>query len=127
MNIAFSFRTMAIGLLLVSVVVAGRLAGYYRDIYLQAEQQISEQKKTLAQQQKLITILRTDDARNRALMAAQQQKEQQLRQQGEIYQRMYQDAIKNDECASRRAPVAVLDLLRGKDTATTGANRSVAP
>ncbi|EPN9502472.1 TPA: DUF2570 domain-containing protein [Serratia marcescens] len=92
-----------------------------------ARQQVAEQQKTLAQQAKLITSLRTDDARNRALMAEQQRREQQLRQQGEIYQRKYLDAIKNDECARHAAPVAVLDILRGKDTAATGVDRSVAP
>ncbi|WP_209632896.1 DUF2570 family protein [Serratia sp. PL17] len=92
-----------------------------------ARQQVAQQKKTLAQQAGLIVTMQEQDARNRKLMAEQQQREQQLRQRGEIYQRKYEDAIKNDECARRAAPVAVLDLLRGKDTATTGTNRSVAP
>ncbi len=92
-----------------------------------ARKQSAEQQKTLAQQAKLITSLRTDDARNRALMAEQQRREQQLRQQGENYQRKYQDAIKNDECARRTAPGAVLDLLRGTDTTAAGAARAVSP
>ncbi|HIE3965129.1 DUF2570 family protein [Serratia marcescens] len=91
-----------------------------------ARQQVAEQKKTLAQQTGLITTLRADDARNRAMMAEQQRREQQLRQQGENYQRKYQDAIKNDECARRTAPGAVLGLLRGTDTAA-GAARAVSP
>ena len=33
MNIAFSWRTMAVGILVVGIVVAGRLAFYYRDSY----------------------------------------------------------------------------------------------
>ncbi|BEM47762.1 hypothetical protein SME17J_12560 [Serratia marcescens] len=90
-----------------------------------ARKQSAEQQKTLAQQAKLITSLRTDDARNRALMAEQQRREQQLRQQGEIYQRKYREAIKNDECARRAAPGAVLGILRGTDTA--GAVRAVSP
>ncbi|WP_343287036.1 lysis protein, partial [Erwinia sp. OAMSP11] len=32
-NIAFSWRTMAVGILVVGIVVAGRLAFYYRDSY----------------------------------------------------------------------------------------------
>ncbi|EQA4235184.1 DUF2570 family protein [Serratia marcescens] len=91
-----------------------------------ARQQAAEQQKTLAQQAGLITTLRADDARNRAMMAEQQRREQQLRQQGENYQRKYQDAIKNDECARRTAPGAVLGLLRGTDTAA-GAARAVSP
>ena len=84
-------------------------------------------EKTLAQQTGLITTLRADDARNRAMMAEQQRREQQLRQQGEKYQRKYQDAIKNDECARRSAPGAVLGLLRGTDTTAAGAARAVSP
>ncbi|MBN5207784.1 DUF2570 family protein [Serratia marcescens] len=127
MNTSFSVRTMIIGLLAVALIVAGRLAFYFHSNAVKAGEQVKQQGKTLAQQAKLITTLRTDDARNRALMAEQQRREQQLRQQGEIYQRKYEDAIKNDECARRAAPVAVLDLLRGKDTAATGANRSIPP
>lgn len=117
------------GLLLLLVVsvclgVYSSLLSYRLEL---ARQQVAEQKKTLAQQAGLIATMQEQDARNRKLMAEQQQREQQLRQRGEIYQRKYEDAIKNDECARRAAPVAVLDLLRGKDTATTGANRSVAP
>ncbi|CVD99292.1 Protein of uncharacterised function (DUF2570) [Serratia marcescens] len=92
-----------------------------------ARQQVAEQKKTLAQQTGLITTLRADDARNRAMMAEQQRREQQLRQQGENYQRKYQDAIKNDECARRTAPGAVLGLLRGTDTTAAGTARAVSP
>ncbi len=113
-------------LLLVAICLGGysSLLSHRLDL---ARKQSAEQQKALAQQAKLITSLRTDDARNRALMAEQQRREQQLRQQGEIYQRKYLDAIKNDECARHAAPAAVLDLLLGKDTATTGAYRSVAP
>ncbi|WP_419792416.1 hypothetical protein ACN28B_10250 [Serratia nevei] len=92
-----------------------------------ARQQAAEQQKTLAQQAGLITTLRADDARNRAMMAEQQRREQQLRQQGENYQRKYQDAIKNDECARRTAPGAVLGLLRGTDTTAAGAARAGSP
>ncbi|HHR0784703.1 TPA: hypothetical protein ACS26J_005536 [Serratia marcescens] len=127
MNTSLSLRTMAIGLLLVALIVTGRLAFYFHGNAVKAGEQVKQQEKTLAQQAGLITTLRADDARNRAMMAEQQRREQQLRQQGENYQRKYQDAIKNDECARRTAPGAVLDLLRGKDTATTGAYRSVAP
>ena len=127
MNASFSFRTMAIGLLLVALIVAGRLAFYFHGNAVKAGEQVKQQEKTLAQQTGLITTLRADDARNRAMMAEQQRREQQLRQQGENYQRKYQDAIKNDECARRSAPGAVLGLLRGTDTTAAGAARAVSP
>lgn len=113
-------------LLLVAIFLGGYSSLLSHRLEL-ARQQVAEQKKTLAQQTGLITTLRADDARNRAMMAEQQRREQQLRQQGENYQRKYQDAIKNDECARRVAPVAVLDLLRGKDTTAAGASRAVSP
>jgi hypothetical protein len=71
--------------------------------------------------------MQAQDARNRKLMAEQQQREQQLRQRGEIYQRKYQDAIKNNKCAAERMPDAVLELLRGTDTNAASANNSVTP
>ncbi|CAI2460025.1 Protein of uncharacterised function (DUF2570) [Serratia marcescens] len=114
-------------LLLVASICLGGYSSLLSHRLALARQQVAEQKKTLAQQAGLITTLRADDARNRAMMAEQQRREQQLRQRGEIYQRKYEDAIKNDECARRAAPGAVLDLLRGKDNGSTGVYRSVAP
>jgi len=102
-------------------------ANHYHGKYRAAQQLVDEQKETLAQQAGLITNLRADDARNRAMMAEQQRREQQLRQQGENYQRKYRDAIKNDECARRAAPGAVLGLLRGTDTTAGGGARAVSP
>ncbi|MFI8028714.1 hypothetical protein ACIEGI_06750 [Serratia marcescens] len=127
MNTSFSVRTMIIGLLAVALIVAGRLAFYFHSNAVKAGEQVKQQEKTLAQQQSLITALRENAARNSSLMAEQQQREQQLRQQGENYQRKYQVAIKNDECARRTAPGAVLDLLRGTDTTTASAARAVSP
>ncbi|MEL5403225.1 hypothetical protein PTQ96_11080 [Serratia ureilytica] len=114
-------------LLLVTAICLGGYSSLLSHRLELARQQVAEQQKTLAQQAGLIATLQTQDAQNRALMAAQQQREQQLRQQGENYQRKYQDAIKNDECAHRTAPGAVLGLLRGTDTAAAGAARAVSP
>ncbi|MBH2746416.1 DUF2570 family protein [Serratia marcescens] len=112
-------------IVLVSVLCA--VVNYYHDKSERLVSEVKLQEKTLAQQAGLITTLRADDARNRAMMAEQQRREQQLRQQGENYQRKYQDAIKNDECARRTAPGAVLGLLRGTDTAAAGAARAASP
>lgn len=54
MNIPFSFRTLAIGLLLLALMVTGRLASYYHDNYKRALQQNAEQQKTLDQQSNII-------------------------------------------------------------------------
>lgn len=118
------------GSLAVLLLVAISLGGYSSLLSHRldlARRQSAKQQKTLTQQAKLITSLRTDDARNRALMAEQQRRVQQLRQQGEIYQRKYREAIKNDECARRSAPGAVLGILRGTDTAAASADHPVAP
>ncbi|OPJ96320.1 DUF2570 domain-containing protein [Serratia marcescens] len=121
-----SLGTVVLVFLLISIALA-QLAFYFHSSAVKAGEQVKQQEKTLAQQSGLITTLRADDARNRAMMAEQQRREQQLRQQGENYQRKYQDAIKNDECARRSAPGAVLGLLRGTDTTAAGAARAVSP
>ncbi|MEL5614366.1 hypothetical protein [Serratia marcescens] len=121
-----SLGTVVLVFLLISIALA-QLAFYFHGNAVKAGEQVKQQEKTLAQQTGLITTLRADDARNRAMMAEQQRREQQLRQRGEIYQRKYQDAIKNDECARRTAPGAVLGLLRGTDTTAAGAARAVSP
>lgn len=113
-------------LLLVAICLGGYSSLLSHRLAL-ARQQVADQEKTLAQQAGLITTLRADDARNRAMMAEQQRREYQLRQRGEIYQRKYQDAIKNDECARGRAPDAVLGLLLGTDATATETHRLVAP
>jgi uncharacterized protein YlxW (UPF0749 family) len=120
-NTSFSFRTMAIGLLVVALIVAGKLAFYFHSNAVKAGEQVKQQEKTLAQQSGLITTLRTDDARNRALIAEQQRREQQLRQQGETYQRKLRDALKSDKCGNSPMPAAVIDLLQqNAGTAATG-------
>jgi predicted Holliday junction resolvase-like endonuclease len=123
-------KKLTSGGLLLLLVVSICLGGYSSLLSHRLElarQQVADQKKTLAQQAGLIATLQTQDARNRTLMAAQQQQEQQLRQQADIYQRKYRNAIKNDECARRTAPGAVLGLLRGTDTTAAGAARAAAP
>ena len=99
-------------LLLVASICLGGYSSLLSHRLELARQQVAEQKKTLAQQAELIATMQAQDARNRKLMAEQQQREQQLRQRGEIYQRKYQDAIKNNKCAAERMPDAVLELLR---------------
>lgn len=103
------------GGLLLLLVVAICLGGYSSLLSHRlalVRQQVAEQQKTLAQQAGLIATLQTQDAQNRALMAAQQQQEQQLRQQSDVYQRKYREAIKNDACAGQPMPGAVIELLR---------------
>ncbi|MFS7161889.1 hypothetical protein AB6825_22870 [Serratia proteamaculans] len=116
--------------LLIMLVVSICLGGYSSLLSHRLEltrQQNTEQQKMLDQQAGLIATLQTQDAQNRALMAAQQQQEQQLRQQADIYQRKYRDAIKNDECASRIAPGAVLDLMHQSESAASRDDYPVTP
>jgi hypothetical protein len=124
MNTSFSFRTMAIGLLLVALIVVGRLAFYFHGNAVKAGDQVKQQERTLAQQSGLISTLQEQDRKNRALAAEQQQREQQLRQQGKRYQRALREALKNDKCGNSPMPAAVIDLLQqnaATGTATGGA------
>ncbi len=126
MNTSFSFRTMAIGLLLVALVVAGRLAFYFHSSAVKASEKVKQQEKTLAQQSGLISTLQAQDRKNRALAAEQQQREQLLRQREETYQRKLRDALKGSKCGNSPMPAAVVELLQ-QNTAGTAANRPVAP
>ncbi|MBD8451864.1 hypothetical protein [Serratia rubidaea] len=127
MNLLFHIKAALVAFAITSLIYFAASNWGLRKELRMAEQQDEQQKKTLAQQAELLATMRADDARNRALMAKQQQREQQLRQQGENYQRKYQDAIKNDDCARRAAPGSVIDLLRGTGTGNSGTARSNAP
>ncbi|MGI9708697.1 hypothetical protein ACQPL0_12975 [Serratia marcescens] len=126
MNTSFSFRTMAIGLLLVALIAAGRLAFYFHSNAVRAGEQVKQQKKTLAQQSGLISTLQAQDRKNRALAAEQQQREQLLRQREETYQRKLRDALKGSKCGNSPMPAAVVELLQ-QNAAGTAANRPVTP
>ncbi|WP_288445406.1 hypothetical protein [uncultured Serratia sp.] len=126
MNIAFSWRTMVIGVLLVALIVVSRLAFYFHSNAVKAGEQIKQQENTLAQQSGLISTLQAQDRKNRALAAEQQQREQQLRQREETYQRKLRDALKSDKCGNSPMPAAVVELLQQNATGTS-ANRPVAP
>ncbi|HGM5053260.1 TPA: hypothetical protein ACKP2K_000710 [Serratia marcescens] len=126
MNTSFSFRTMAIGLLLVALIVAVRLAFHFHDNAVKAGEQVKQQEKTLTQQSGLISTLQAQDRKNRALAAEQQQREQLLRQREETYQRKLRDALKGSKCGNSPMPAAVVELLQ-QNAAGTSANRPVAP
>ncbi|MEE4412122.1 MULTISPECIES: hypothetical protein [unclassified Serratia (in: enterobacteria)] len=106
------WRAIGLTLLLVSIFLVGKVALYYRENYFQILNLKIEQDNSLAQQRELISILREDEIRNRKIMAYQQEKEKFLHQQNAIYQKELQDAIKKDECATRNATVAILNILR---------------
>ncbi|MDR8493056.1 hypothetical protein OSC18_26655 [Serratia nevei] len=126
MNTSFSLRTMAIGLLLVALIVAGRLAFYFHSNAVKASEQVKQQEKTVAQQSGLISTLQAQDRKNRALAAEQQQIEQLLRQREETYQRKLRDALKGSKCGNSPMPAAIIELLQQNSTGTP-ANRPVTP
>ncbi|HEJ7869739.1 TPA: DUF2570 family protein [Serratia marcescens] len=126
MNTSFSFSTMAIGLLLVALIVAGRLAFYFHSSAVKAGEQVKQQEKTLAQQSGLISTLQAQDRKNRALAAEQQQREQLLRQREETYQRKLRDALKGSKCGNSPMPAAVVELLQ-QNAAGTPASHPVTP
>ncbi|UAN25215.1 DUF2570 family protein [Serratia ureilytica] len=126
MNTSFSFRTMAIGLLLLALIVASRLAFYFHSNAVRASEQVKQQEKTLAQQSGLISTLQAQDRKNRALAAEQQQREQLLRQREETYQRKLRDALKGSKCGNSPMPAAVVELLQ-QNALDTPASRPVTP
>lgn len=127
MSTSFSFRTMAVGPLLVALIIAGRLAFYFHSNAVKAGDQVKQQKEALAQQSGLIATMQEQDTRNRALMAEQQKNNQQLRQQGETYQRKLRDALKSDKCGNSPMPAAVIDLLQQNAATGTATGRAATP
>lgn len=112
--------------LLVALIVAVRLAFYFHSNAVKADEQVKQQKETLAQQSGLISTLQAQDRKNRALAAEQQQREQLLRQREETYQRKLRDALKGSKCGNSPMPAAVVELLQ-QNAAGTPANRPVPP
>ncbi|WP_418346965.1 hypothetical protein [Serratia fonticola] len=108
------------GLLVAAVVLAACTSVLTKRLEA-AQLQNRQQLKDLAQQAGLIATLQTQDAQNRVLMATQLQQEQQLRQQARTNERKYRDAIKDDECAARDMPGAVIELLRPDTKSSTAA------
>nr|WP_230298441.1 hypothetical protein [Serratia marcescens] len=102
------------------------LAFHFHSNAVKADEQVKQQKETLAQQSGLISTLQAQDRKNRALAAEQQQREQQLRQREETYQRKLRDALKGSKCGNSPMPAAVVELLQ-QNAAGTAANRPVAP
>lgn len=127
MNTSFSFRTMAIGLLLVALIVVGKMAFYFHGNAVEAGEKVKQQKEALAQQSGLIATMQEQDARNRALMAEQQKNNQQLRQQGETYQRKLRDALKSDKCGNSHMPASVIELLQQNVATGTATGGAVTP
>ncbi|MGP3174463.1 hypothetical protein ACTVOO_14355 [Serratia bockelmannii] len=113
-------------LLLLAAICLGSYSALLSHRLELARQQVAEQKKTLAQQQSLITALRENAAQNNSLMAEQQRREQRLRQQGETYQRKLRDALKGSKCGNSPMPAAVVELLQQNATGTP-ASRPVTP
>ncbi|WP_060451520.1 DUF2570 family protein [Serratia marcescens] len=119
--------TTALGAaLLIIVIMLAWLAFHFHSNAVKADEQVKQQKETLAQQSGLISTLQAQDRKNRALAAEQQQREQQLRQREETYQRKLRDALKGSKCGNSPMPAAVVELLQ-QNAAGTAANRPVAP
>lgn len=115
-----------LGLLVTAVVLAACTSVLTKR--LEAEHlQNRQQLKDLAQQAGLIATLQTRDSQNRVLMATQLQLEQQLRQQAHANERKYRDAIKDDECAARDMPGAVIEFLRPDTKSSTAAAYPTTP
>ncbi|MEB7893080.1 hypothetical protein NGK65_04960 [Serratia ureilytica] len=98
--------------------------GYRKELRL-TDQRLSTEQLKNSKQAGLIATLQAQDEVNRALVASQQQHEQQLRQQYDILQRKFREAIKDNPCAAERMPDAVVELLQ--QNATSGAREGNNP
>ncbi|MBC3230740.1 DUF2570 family protein [Serratia fonticola] len=115
-----------LGLLVTAIILALNGATLSSRLDL-ARETVSKQGKLLEQQTALIGVMQASDASNRALMAAQLQNEQQLRQQATANERKLLDAIKDDDCAKRDMPGAVVELLQPDTKSGTAAAGPASP
>lgn len=100
--------------------------GYRKELRL-TDQRLSTEQLKNSKQAGLIATLQELDEVNRALVSAQQQHEQQLRQQYDILQRKFREAIKDNPCAAERMPDAVVELLRQNSTSGAREGNKSAP
>lgn len=115
-----------LGLLVTAIILALNGATLSSRLDL-AQETVKNQGKILEQQTALIGVMQASDASNRALMAAQLQRELQLRQQASANERKLRDAIKDDDCAKRDMPGAVVELLQPDSKSGTAAAGPAAP
>lgn len=119
-------NSVLLGLLVVAVVLVASTSVLTKRLEV-AQLQNRQQLQDLAQQTGLISALQSQDVQNRKLIASQLQNEQLLRQQASENERKYREAIKNDECAVRDMPDAVIELLLPDSSTASSTAASPAP
>ena len=105
MNINFSWRMMAIGMLLVTLIAVGKLASHYRDKYYQVEKDLNSTESITKNVLSTVTIFNQISEANQNAKA-QDEKESQ-RAQNDI-----KAAVANDDCANRLIPADAVKRLR---------------
>lgn len=105
MNINFSWRMMAIGVLLVALLVAGKIASHYRDKYHQVEKDFNSIESITKNVLSTVTIFNQISEANQNAKAQDEQESQ--RAQNDI-----KAAVANDDCANRLIPADAVKRLR---------------
>lgn len=104
MNINFSWRMMAIGLLLVALVAAGKIANHYRDKYHQVDKDLNSSESITKNVLSTMTIFNQISEANQNAKA-QDELELQRAQSG------ISAAVANDDCANQLIPADAVKRL----------------
>ena len=120
MNINFSWRMMAIGVLLVALVVAGKIASHYRDNYHQAEKSLNSTESITKNVLSTVTIFNQISEANQNAKAQDALESQ--RAENDI-----KAAVANDDCANRLIPIDAVKRLRERaNSLRSSASSSIA-
>lgn len=104
MNINFSWRMMAIGVLLVALVVAGKMVSHYRDKYHQAQRDLNATESITKNVFSTVAIFNQISEANQNAKAQDALESQ--RAQTDI-----KAAVANDDCANRLVPLGAVKRL----------------
>lgn len=112
MNTSFSFHTMAIGLLLVALIVAGRLAFYFHSNAVKAGEKVKQLQSDNSLQATIIATQAFQFQRANEISRANTYEKQQIQQSSEAAVIYIREKLSADECATRRIPDDVVNRLR---------------
>jgi hypothetical protein len=104
MNINFSWRMMAIGVLLVVLLVAGKIASNYRDKFYQAEKDLNSTESITKNVLSTVTLFNQ-------ISEANQNAKTQDALESQKTQTDIKAAVANDDCANMLVPLGAVKRL----------------
>ena len=108
----FNWKTMFVGLLLVALIVAGRLASHYHDNAITYKDQRDKATVRADTSEAITNNVITTMNLIRDISQATQNAKQELAHEGETRTVYIKQALQGDPCANQLVPTAAADSLR---------------